>query len=258
MLPCRYINDADVSDGVHQVSLTDMGAWSSTNTGYSLYAATVGDTASIALDDLTPVIDASWSTYEQTYPGEFGVQTDASSPAETQCASWTPPPVPVYEEEYLYCFGLRLTPGGLLCLCTAVSGLHVYVSIRNTGYAMLSNVTLEGWPGLADALSCYTWCPGVGIQMPYQCSITLRSARITRYGQNVWCEGTYLYTEDESFSGNQTRNVTVAGISPLGKRVTTTRSVYMSPIAPKPSVYINLEWDSMSYSGCNVDMQGKL
>lgn len=86
----------------------------------------------------------------------------------------------------------------------------------------------------------------------------LSAARVNVY-DTLQCRGTYTYTDNELWNGPQTRNVTVAALSPKGQRVTSSRTVYMSPIAPQPSVNIHMLYDSMQsgMQGCNVDMKGK-
>lgn len=62
---CRYIRIEDSWDGLHNISITGMGAY----TLSYVPAATVGDAANIVLDRLSPGIDASLYWMEQSYPG---------------------------------------------------------------------------------------------------------------------------------------------------------------------------------------------
>lgn len=73
---CRYISEVDVMVGPLQISTADIGASTDSRLGYQASAVTVGDMATISLDQMTPVIDA-WPGYGETsYPGWYQRQTD--------------------------------------------------------------------------------------------------------------------------------------------------------------------------------------
>lgn len=134
-------------------------------------------------------------------------------------------------------------------------GCFISLTISNSGDSTLSNITLEGWPGLADALRCTGLCPPDSGGSSYgSCPTTLVAARLRRY-QHLQCQGTYAYTEDERYMGPQMRNVTVAGVSSTGKRVTTTLQFYTHPSAPQPNARIRTDYHTMR--GCEVDMEGE-
>jgi hypothetical protein len=141
------------------------------------------------------------------------------------------------------------------CLLPAVAGLQLSLTISNSGYSTLSNIVLEGWPGLTDALQCTGPCTPDSFGNSYgSCPTTLMAARLRRY-QRLQCQGTYACTEDERYMGAQTRNVTIAGVSSTGKRVTTTLQIYTRPSVPEPNARIRTDYNTMR--GCEVDMEGE-
>lgn len=122
-------------------------------------------------------------------------------------------------------------------------GLQLTVTVRNSGFAPVSNFTLEGWPQLAVVLSCSSYM---------STSVTWQSASINP-GENLYCHGTYLYSEDELYGGPQDWNLTVAGVSSRGTRVSSTRHVLSNPHPPMPNLVIQTR--HMSFDN-QVDMQG--
>jgi hypothetical protein len=124
------------------------------------------------------------------------------------------------------------------------------VYITNSGYLTLSKLTLEGWPGLAAAVTSCT-----KMAAPQPVASTLQSASISPY-ESLQCQGIYNYTDGELYGGSRMRNVTVAAVSSLGKRVASTRDVYTSPQAPQPNARIRFDYRPGG-RGCDVDMKGE-
>lgn len=64
---------------------------------------------------------------------------------------------------------------------------------------------------------------------------------ISRY-QSISCEGSYVYSEDEVYSGQKQLNVTVTGNTSLGAYASTPRTVTMSPWQQQQQAYAYINY----------------